>query len=739
MLLDASFLHLEQIREVGAQLDLDGAVRRLLAEVADLDVFAHAAPDVAPARDEEVRVGASGGRRPAQHEHAAERIRRHRGEGLELVAVQPEAELRQEPRIAKDQALRSIRVDLAAARRQTERRALDEGHDAIGTAERRARARRPRLGHEEERYLLSSPAPPGPLTGTLTRDAYRDRCARMVSDPSGRIRRDRARRRAARRRSRRRRARRDAVRGTRFDDQGRAGHDLRRATRTARARQPLVRLATTRSAAYLRVDGFDIVHDHAGIIGPVCAAMLGGHPPVVHTLHGPWTEEAKLLYSLVNGRVHLVAVSDAQAAENPDVTYAAIVHNGIDVDAYTVPGPQGRLPRLHRRANPDKGPVDAIRIARQAGPPVEDDPEAGRAAGDRVLRARGRTAARPRRRAVRERDARGEGRAARPGPGHAVPDPLAGAVRPRHGRGDGVRHARRHDELGRGAASSSPTGSPASAATTPTTSRTPSASSTSSIPPRAGPGSRSASRPPRWCAPTRASTPRSPRKKSGGDFHYVRSVIKMAAVTAIPPAPRPALEIDDLHVSVDDREILEGVSLAVGPGELHALMGPNGSGKSTLANTLLGNPVYEITGGRILLAGEDITPLPTDERAARGLFLGFQHPEEVPGVSVLQLPAPGDGPPQGHRRLLDPRSAHADHGVEQAARHGRPVPGPVPERGLLRRREEAQRDPPDGAARARRRGARRDRLRARHRRACATSRPVSRRCGPTARSSGSSS
>jgi Fe-S cluster assembly ATP-binding protein len=109
-------------------------------------------------------------------------------------------------------------------------------------------------------------------------------------------------------------------------------------------------------------------------------------------------------------------------------------------------------------------------------------------------------------------------------------------------------------------------------------------------------------------------------------------------VTANPAALElPALEIDDLHVSVDGGEILRGVSLAVGPGELHALMGPNGSGKSTLANALLGNPVYEITAGQILLAGEDITPLPTDERAARGLFLGFQHPEEVPGVSVFNF------------------------------------------------------------------------------------------------------
>jgi Fe-S cluster assembly ATP-binding protein len=103
------------------------------------------------------------------------------------------------------------------------------------------------------------------------------------------------------------------------------------------------------------------------------------------------------------------------------------------------------------------------------------------------------------------------------------------------------------------------------------------------------------------------------------------------------PAPAPALEIDDLHVAVDGHEILRGVSLAVEPGEVHALMGPNGSGKSTLANTLLGNLAYEVTAGRICLAGEDITHLPIDERAARGLFLGFQHPEEIPGVSVLNF------------------------------------------------------------------------------------------------------
>jgi Fe-S cluster assembly ATP-binding protein len=88
---------------------------------------------------------------------------------------------------------------------------------------------------------------------------------------------------------------------------------------------------------------------------------------------------------------------------------------------------------------------------------------------------------------------------------------------------------------------------------------------------------------------------------------------------------------------VGGHPILRGVTLSVEEGELQALMGPNGSGKSTLAKTLLASPAYEITEGSIRLRGEDITKLPTDERAARGLFLGFQHPEEIPGVSVLNF------------------------------------------------------------------------------------------------------
>jgi glycosyltransferase involved in cell wall biosynthesis len=124
-------------------------------------------------------------------------------------------------------------------------------------------------------------------------------------------------------------------------------------------------------AAYEQVDDFDIVSDHAGVMGPVCGAMLRGRPPVVHTLHGPWTEEARLLYNVVQRHVHLVAVSDAQAAENPDVRYAAIVHNGIDLGTYPYRGIKDEFLVYIGRANPDKGPVEAIRIARQAGRPLK--------------------------------------------------------------------------------------------------------------------------------------------------------------------------------------------------------------------------------------------------------------------------------------------------------------------------------------------------------------------------------
>jgi Fe-S cluster assembly ATP-binding protein len=97
------------------------------------------------------------------------------------------------------------------------------------------------------------------------------------------------------------------------------------------------------------------------------------------------------------------------------------------------------------------------------------------------------------------------------------------------------------------------------------------------------------------------------------------------------------LEIRDLHVRIEEREILRGVDLDISRGEIHALMGPNGSGKSTLASTLLGHPSYEITEGTITFKGEDITQAEPHERARAGLFLAFQYPVSIPGVSVANF------------------------------------------------------------------------------------------------------
>jgi Fe-S cluster assembly ATP-binding protein len=98
-----------------------------------------------------------------------------------------------------------------------------------------------------------------------------------------------------------------------------------------------------------------------------------------------------------------------------------------------------------------------------------------------------------------------------------------------------------------------------------------------------------------------------------------------------------ALEIRNLHVSVDDQPILRGVDLIVKQGEVHALMGPNGSGKSTLANTLMGHPAYEITAGQIIFDGVDMVELEADERSRMGLFMAFQYPVAIPGVTVANF------------------------------------------------------------------------------------------------------
>ena len=97
------------------------------------------------------------------------------------------------------------------------------------------------------------------------------------------------------------------------------------------------------------------------------------------------------------------------------------------------------------------------------------------------------------------------------------------------------------------------------------------------------------------------------------------------------------LKIENLRVEIDGQEIVKGLDLEVGEGEIHAIMGPNGSGKSTLANVLMGHPRYEVTGGSITFRGEDVFELEPDERAKLGMFLAFQYPSEVPGVSVANF------------------------------------------------------------------------------------------------------
>jgi len=123
------------------------------------------------------------------------------------------------------------------------------------------------------------------------------------------------------------------------------------------------------------------------------------------------------------------------------------------------------------------------------------------------------------------------------------------------------------------------------------------------------------------------------------------------------------LVIKDLHAAVDGREILKGVNLIVRQGETHALMGPNGSGKSTLASILMGHPAYEVTGGEVLLDGENILEMSPDQRAKHGLFLAFQYPMSIPGVSVANflrlsygaVSKPDEEDPDPYRKRLTAR------------------------------------------------------------------------------------
>ena len=120
--------------------------------------------------------------------------------------------------------------------------------------------------------------------------------------------------------------------------------------------------------AYAEMDGADVIHDHSGAFGPALASRDPSLPPVVHTLHGPWTPEASEFYRLLDERVHLVAISAAQRHANPCVRYAGTIHNGIDVDAYPMnEGCRSEDLVYIGRANPGKNPDGAIRVARASG------------------------------------------------------------------------------------------------------------------------------------------------------------------------------------------------------------------------------------------------------------------------------------------------------------------------------------------------------------------------------------
>ena len=155
----------------------------------------------------------------------------------------------------------------------------------------------------------------------------------------------------------------------------------------------------------------------------------------------------------------------------------------------------------------------------------------------------------------------------------------------------------------------------------------------------------------------------------------------------------PMFEIENLHASIEDNEILKGVNLTINRGEVHALMGPNGSGKSTLANILAGHPAYEVTEGSIRFNGEDILELEPDERARKGIFLAFQYPTVIPGVSMANFlrmavtnvrtarAAAGRRREQVHPARVPPPDARED-GAPQDGRHLR---YPLPERGIFGR------------------------------------------------------
>ena len=157
------------------------------------------------------------------------------------------------------------------------------------------------------------------------------------------------------------------------------------------------------------------------------------------------------------------------------------------------------------------------------------------------------------------------------------------------------------------------------------------------------------------------------------------------------------LEIKDLRASIEGKEILKGINLTVKPGEVHAIMGPNGSGKSTLSAVLTGNPAYTVTGGEVEFNGKDLLALSPEDRAHEGLFLSFQYPVEIPGVSMVNF----------MRAAINEKRKYYGKEPLSASDFLKLMPSGAArqqtcvtrrERGFLWRREEAQRDFPNGYA-----------------------------------------